>query len=74
MSSHLYHSSMSLDHPVQSVFPSYKPGQSYDDFYQFSEDVPLEIELGNSLRKSIWPIGSRKWLGILAVDVSQHPG
>ena len=22
----------------------------------------------------IWPLGSRKWLGILADDVFQHPG
>ena len=35
-------------------------------------DCTSKNELEKSLKKSIWPPRSRKWLGILTDDVSQH--
>ena len=40
----------------------------------FSRDCTSKNELKKSLKKSIWPPGSRKWLGTLTDDVSLHPG
>ena len=39
----------------------------------FSRDCTSRNELEKSLKKSIWPPESTKWLGNLTYDVSQHP-
>ena len=40
--------------------------------YQFPKIVPTKNELEKNWKKSIWPPESKKWLGILVDDVSQH--
>ena len=41
--------------------------------FSVSRDCTSKNELEKSLKKSIWPLGSREWLGILTDDVFQHP-
>ena len=64
MSSHLYHSSMSPDHPVQSIRPSFHPGQSYDDFISFrgcttkkwTKEFTEKIDLACWVKEMAWKL------------------
>ena len=65
MSSHLYHSFMSPDHPKRSVFPSSHPGQSYGDFISFqrlyqqkwTRNLTEKIDLASTVKEMAWNFG-----------------
>ena len=62
MSSHLYHSSMSLDHPEQSICPSLHHGQSYGGFIVFqrlyqqkwTREITEKIDLASWVIEMAW--------------------
>ena len=64
---------VSISSTVDS-FPHFSSWTELWWIYHFPEVVPTKNEPEKSLKKSIWPPWSMKWLGILADDVFQHPG